>query len=112
MLLGIATLVDWLSHGRNATADPWQVPLPPNGDWPENPMRILRTLPDPTQPLGPDGYKPRLDRLEELNPEWVDQLRSVYDNDLGSVDLMVGLYAERATRRGLGSRIRRFAYSS
>jgi len=34
--------------------------------------------------------------FEELsdNPEWVEQIRRVYDNDIDKVDLMVGLYAE------------------
>ena len=49
---------DWLSHGRNDKNNPWQVPLPPNDDWPENPMRILRTRRDPTRPAGSDGYPP------------------------------------------------------
>jgi hypothetical protein len=49
---------DWLSHGRNAKDNPWQVPLPPDDDWPENPMRILRTRADPTRPPGEDGYPP------------------------------------------------------
>jgi hypothetical protein len=41
-------------------------------------------------------HKPRLQRFEQLsdNPEWVEQIRHVYNNDLDSVDLMVGLYAE------------------
>jgi hypothetical protein len=47
---------DWLSHGRNETDDPWQVPLPANDDWPENPMRILRTRSDPSRPPGTDSY--------------------------------------------------------
>lgn len=49
---------DWLSHGRNDKDNPWQVPLPPNDDWPESPMRILRTRADPTRPPGDDGYPP------------------------------------------------------
>src|ERR1700716_3822963 len=47
---------DWLSHGRNAKDNPLQVPLPPDDDWPENPMRILRTRADPTRPPADDGY--------------------------------------------------------
>jgi hypothetical protein len=41
-------------------------------------------------------HKPPLRRFEELsdNPAWVEQMRSVYDNDLDMVDLMIGLYAE------------------
>jgi hypothetical protein len=49
---------DWLSHGRNAKDNPWQVPLARDDDWPENPMRVLRTRADPTRPPGDDGYPP------------------------------------------------------
>ncbi|MGI9147058.1 MAG: peroxidase family protein [Chloroflexota bacterium] len=49
---------DWLSHGRNDKTNPWHVPLPPDDDWPEKPMRILRTRPDPTRPPGGGGYPP------------------------------------------------------
>jgi hypothetical protein len=47
---------DWLSHGRNEKDNPWLVPLPPNDDWPESPMRVLRTRADPTRPTAADGY--------------------------------------------------------
>jgi hypothetical protein len=43
---------DWLSHGRNESEDPWLVPLDADDDWPEHPMRILRTRADPTQSPG------------------------------------------------------------
>src|SRR5207249_5285824 len=41
-------------------------------------------------------HKPRLHSFEELsdNPEWVAQLRRIYNDDIDSVDLMIGLYAE------------------
>jgi hypothetical protein len=41
-------------------------------------------------------HKPPLKRFDQLsdNPEWVEQLKNVYNNDISSVDLMVGLYAE------------------
>jgi hypothetical protein len=41
-------------------------------------------------------HKPRLQRFEQLsdNPDWVAQLRAVYDGDIDRVDLMIGLYAE------------------
>jgi Animal haem peroxidase len=41
-------------------------------------------------------HKPPLRRFEELsdNPNWVEQIRSVYNDDLDAVDLMVGLFAE------------------
>lgn len=40
---------DWLSHGKSEQTDPWQIPLDPDDDWHENPMRILRTRRDPTR---------------------------------------------------------------
>lgn len=41
-------------------------------------------------------HKAPLKRFEELsdNPQWVEQLREVYQNDLEAVDLMVGLFGE------------------
>ncbi len=41
-------------------------------------------------------HRPAVQTFEELsdNPEWVEQIRRVYDNDIDKVDLMVGLYAE------------------
>jgi hypothetical protein len=49
---------DWLSHGRNEKDDPWQVPLADGDDWPERPMRILRTRRDPTRRTEQDGLPP------------------------------------------------------
>ncbi|MBV9578857.1 MAG: peroxidase [Chloroflexi bacterium] len=41
-------------------------------------------------------HLPRVNTFEELtdNPEWAEQIRRVYHNDIDKVDLMVGLYAE------------------
>jgi len=35
--------------------------------------------------------------FEELtdNPEWAEEIRRVYENDINRVDLMIGLFAER-----------------
>ena len=40
---------------------------------------------------------PVAERFEDLtdDPEWVDQIRAVYDNDIDQVDLMVGLFGEK-----------------
>jgi hypothetical protein len=46
---------DWLSHGKNQKDDPWRIELDPDDDWPERPMRILRTRRDPTRPPGAEG---------------------------------------------------------
>jgi hypothetical protein len=39
---------------------------------------------------------PRVNSFDELTdtPEWAEQIREVYNNDIDMVDLMVGLYAE------------------
>ena len=41
-------------------------------------------------------HKEPVNSFDELtdNPEWRKQIKQVYDNDLESVDLMTGLYAE------------------
>jgi hypothetical protein len=41
-------------------------------------------------------HLPRVNSFEELtdNPQWADEIRRVYNNDIDKVDLMVGLYAE------------------
>jgi hypothetical protein len=40
--------------------------------------------------------KPRIDRFEDLteNPQWAKEIEDVYDGDIDSVDLQVGLLAE------------------
>src|SRR5438067_6390895 len=39
---------DWFSHGIGAPDKPWELPLRDEDPWPERPMKILRTQPDPT----------------------------------------------------------------
>lgn len=46
---------DWFSHGKSTKDDPWQVPLAPNDTWHEDPMKVLRTMPDPTRTPADDG---------------------------------------------------------
>jgi Animal haem peroxidase len=41
---------DWFSHGKSVTDDPWQIQLADDDPWPQRPMQILRTRPDPTRP--------------------------------------------------------------
>jgi hypothetical protein len=40
---------DWFSHGKSPKDNPWQIPLGAGDDWFENPMRIMRTMDDPTR---------------------------------------------------------------
>src|ERR671912_2440130 len=42
-------LHDWLSHGPSPKDNPWEVPLHDDDEWPESPMRTLRTKEDPTR---------------------------------------------------------------
>jgi hypothetical protein len=46
---------DWFSHGKSVKDNPWQVPLAEDDNWPENPMRIMRTQSDPTRAAADDG---------------------------------------------------------
>jgi hypothetical protein len=41
-------------------------------------------------------HLPRVATFEELtdNPQWADEIRRVYNNDIDKVDLVIGLYAE------------------
>jgi Animal haem peroxidase len=48
---------DWFSHGKSEAQNPWRVPLEADDPWPENPMRIERTRPDPSpDPEGPPTF--------------------------------------------------------
>jgi hypothetical protein len=48
---------DWFSHGKNDERNPWIVPLADDDPWPERPMRIERTRPDPSgSPDGPPTF--------------------------------------------------------
>jgi hypothetical protein len=53
---------DWLSHGKGDISNPWQLELAENDPWGgeghERPMRIPRTMEDPTHPPGDDGFPP------------------------------------------------------
>ena len=44
---------DWFSHGKGDPKKPWKVPLEDDDPWPEHPMKIQQTRPDPTS--DPDG---------------------------------------------------------
>jgi hypothetical protein len=49
---------DWFSHGKGPTEHPWKVPLADSDPWPQNPMEIMRTRPDPTRPSAPSDLPP------------------------------------------------------
>jgi hypothetical protein len=43
---------DWFSHGKGPRENPWEIPLTDEDPWPDRPMRVMRTRPDPTAPPG------------------------------------------------------------
>jgi hypothetical protein len=43
---------DWFSHGDNDPEHPWGIPLEDDDPWPQHPMLIDRTLPDPSSEPG------------------------------------------------------------
>lgn len=45
---------DWLSHGPSEREHPYEVPLPAQDDWPQNPMRIRRSRRAPTDAADAD----------------------------------------------------------
>jgi hypothetical protein len=40
---------DWFSHGEGDPAQKWEIPLSEDDPWPDPPMSILKTIPDPTR---------------------------------------------------------------
>lgn len=46
---------DWFSHGKSPSDNPWQIPLEDTDPWPQKPMQIMRTPPDPTRAAGEEG---------------------------------------------------------
>ncbi|MFG1707794.1 peroxidase family protein [Nonomuraea sp. M3C6] len=46
---------DWFSHGEGPRDGAWTIPLADDDPWPEPPMTVLRTRPDPTRPPGALG---------------------------------------------------------
>jgi hypothetical protein len=49
---------DWFSHGRGDASNTWTIRLEDDDPWPEKPMQIPRTPPDPTRRPGGDGFPP------------------------------------------------------
>lgn len=46
---------DWFSHGKGLKENMWELPLQHGDPWPDRPMRIPRTRPDPTHVPGSIG---------------------------------------------------------
>ena len=84
---------DWFSHGKSPKDRPWELPLPDDDPWPERPMRILRTPPDPTRAPEADALPPTY-----LNAEthWWDASQ-LYGSDAA---------AQARARSGSGGKLR------
>jgi hypothetical protein len=46
---------DWLSHGAGDPRHVFELPLAADDPWPQRPLTVLKTLPDPTRTAGQDG---------------------------------------------------------
>jgi len=82
---------DWFSHGDNDPATSWEIPLADDDPWPQNPMRVDRTLPDPSLEEGKPSTFVTADthwwdgsQIYGSTPEFADAIRS---HELGKLKL-------------------------
>jgi hypothetical protein len=82
---------DWFSHGDNDPAAAWEIPLADDDPWPQNPMRVDRTLADPSPDEGKPGTFVTADthwwdgsQIYGSTPESADAIRS---RELGKLRL-------------------------
>ena len=82
---------DWFSHGRSPKDNPWVIDLAEDDPWPEKPMKVMRTRPDPTRPEGSQAPGTRINVLTHWwdgsqvygeSPELTEQRRSHVDGKL------------------------------
>ncbi len=74
---------DWFSHGEGDPTRPWEIPLEDDDPWPHHPMKIDRTLPDPSSEPGKpatfvtkDTHWWDASQVYGSNPEFADALRT------------------------------------
>ncbi|MEU5048910.1 peroxidase family protein [Streptomyces sp. NPDC021096] len=84
---------DWVNHGQGTMDHPWRIELPDDDPWPDPPMLVPRTIPDPTRPAGDDGFPPTF--LNEKSHWW--DASQLYGNDLAE---------QRLLRTGEGGRLK------
>ena len=82
----------WVNHGGIAPDEPIEIPLEEDDPWPEKPMRIQRTPPDPTRSPSEDNLPPTFvntvthwwdgSQIYGSNAEEVAELRSGVDGKL------------------------------
>ncbi|MEU7059498.1 peroxidase family protein [Streptomyces sp. NPDC046197] len=71
---------DWLSHGQGTMDRPWRIELTDDDPWPNPPMLVPRTIPDPTRPNQADGRPPT---FVNVNSHWWDASQ-LYGSDLAT----------------------------
>ena len=69
---------DWMSHGNNQKENPIEIPLTDDDPWPDPPMLIRRTRPDPTRKPGSTSKIPTYANTET---HWWDGSQ-IYGSDL------------------------------
>jgi hypothetical protein len=84
---------DWFSHGTRPTDNPWVIPLQTDDNWPETPMRIMRTPDDPTRPVPAPADMP---------PTYINIMSHWWD---GSQIYGQGADAEKLIRSGVGGKV-------
>ncbi|MFI1280151.1 peroxidase family protein [Streptomyces sp. NPDC020858] len=90
---------DWVSHGTGSADRSWRVELLDDDPWPERPMLVPRTVPDPTRPDGADGA----DGADGLPPTYINEKSHWWDaSQLYGDDLA----AQRELRAGEDGKLR------
>lgn len=72
---------DWLSHGQGDPQHTYDLPLAPGDPWPQPPLTVLKTLPDPTRPAGSEGPETY---LNHETPWW--DVSQVYGGGIEPLD--------------------------
>ena len=89
---GAITLHNYPKHLQNLAPRRWRASRPGSRRHPPRP-RARRAALQPVPPAAAQGPVKSFDELTD-NPEWREQIKQVYNNDLEKVDLMTGLFAE------------------
>jgi Animal haem peroxidase len=84
---------DWFSHGRGDPDHRYEIPLERGDPWPDRPLTVLETLPDPTRPPDAD-FPPTF--LNATATHWWD----------GSQLYGVDTEAQKLARAGAGGRLK------
>jgi len=76
----------WFSHGKNQKSNPCKIPLAADDDWPERPMTMLRSAPDPS--YTPSSNRPPT--FVNQTSHWWDASQIYGDDDACVAKLRAG----------------------